>query len=64
MRRSTNALEGSPGFNFSTRKRVEEGDYEVTCASHPEYKWYADSETDAIRMATSDMQTKVMHGEV
>jgi hypothetical protein len=64
MNRSTHFLEGSPGFNFQTLKNKETNKFEVTCSSHPELKWEGDSEIDAIRTATSDMQQKVMRGEV
>lgn len=64
MRRSTDALDGSPGFSFQTTKDKESGRFVVTCPSHPELKWEGDDEIDAIRTATSDMQDRVMRGEL
>jgi hypothetical protein len=62
MNRSTHYLEGSPGFTFSTKKQ-ENGKYHVTTESLPGKVWESESEVDAIREATKEMQDRCLRGE-
>jgi hypothetical protein len=63
MNKSTNSLDGSPGFSFETKKSPE-GKWTATPSSHPEFVFEGDDEIDAIRTANAGMRDKVLKGEL
>lgn len=63
MNRSTNCLDGSPGFPIRCTKR-EDGKFEAFSEAHPQHKFEGVDEIDAIRTATSELRDKLLRGEL
>jgi hypothetical protein len=63
MDRSFDALSGSPGHTFETKK-LPDGNWKVTCPTIEDKEWIASTEIEAIQDATREVYNMATRGEI